>query len=373
MNMKNLPLLAVVLVVVIGIIVVVNMLGNRRPSEQSLEWIPGFSEANCGMISVSDPHDSVFLVRKGGEWVVSDHEPSDLSAPSFLSRDSSGKVSKTLEYPADSASIQTALDKLKSLHKEELISRNPKKQAELEVDSLHGTRVSVYDTKLSPLATFYIGKSGADWSSNFIRMKGANKVYLAGGSIKYSFFADKTRWKDKSIVKFDRSFVKGIEIDKRDSASILLTRSAPSPKDSAARPSWNIVSPVKDTAKNTVVDKILNTLSNFAAADFENDTSLSADSLGFAKPYLRVTVSFENGDRKTVLVGNEKGTQGKRWVRTPDKQVTFLVYKYNIDNIDQSVNALRGIAEKKPVPAPAKAAPAHSKHRKNPVSARTGK
>lgn len=367
MNMKHLPLLAVILAVIIGIIVVANQLGNRRPSEKSLAWFPQFSEAECGMISVKDIKDSVFLVHRGKEWVVMNRRPSDNTAPSFLSSDSSGRARKISEYPADSAFVEMAIDKLKALKKEDLISQNQQKQVELEVDTIQGTRVDIYNDKLAPVGSFYIGKNGADWTSNFVRMSGSNDVYLAGGSLKYSFFTDKSRWKNKVIAKFDRSFVKGIEIAKRDSASIFLSLSAPSPKDSAARPVWQIVSPVKDSARNAEVDKVLNALSNFSAADIEEDTAISADSLGFTKPYARVALSFENGDKKTVLVGNQKGSEGKRWVRTSEKPATFLVNGYTIDNIVRSVNALRGIPEKKPEPVPAKTPAGAKKDKKKPA------
>jgi hypothetical protein len=248
------------------------------------------------------------------------------------------------------------------MKRDELISQNQQKQIELEVDSIMGTRVDVYNDKLVPVLSFFVGKNSADWTSSFVRTRGSNDVYLVGGSIKYAFFTDKTRWKNKSIVKFDRAFVKGIEIVKRDSAAILLSLTPPSPKDSAAKPSWHIMSPVKDSAKNTEVDKILNAMSSFSASDFEEDTAISSDSLGFTKPFLRVTVSMENGEQKTVAVGNEKGSEGKRWVRTPDKPVTFLIYKYNVENLDRSVNALRGIEEKKPQPPqPSKPPPKQAK------------
>ncbi len=364
MNMKNLPLLAVILAVVIGIIVVANQLGNRRPSEKSLEWFPQFSEADCGMIVVKDAHDSAFLVRKGADWIVMNRRPSDNAVPSFLASDTSGRARKIAEYPADSASIQTALDKIKDLKKEDLISQNPQKEGELEVDTLLGTRVDVYSGKLSLVGSFVIGKSGSDWTSNFVRAAGSNDVYLAGGSPKYSFFTDKSRWKNKTITRFDRAFVKGIELAKRDSAAIAVARVAPAPKDSLGRVTWQITSPAKDSARNSEIDKILNGLSNFSASDFEEDTAISADSLGFSKPFLRVTLAFENGDKKTVLIGNEKGSENKRWVRTSDKPATFLVPKYNIDNIDRSLNALRGIPEKKPDSAQAKGPAAAKKSKK---------
>jgi len=347
MNTKNLPVLAVILVVIIGIIVVANQMSNKEPTEKSLLFFPQFSAEECGAIVMSDAHDTVSLVRHGTAWMVRPGKigESALRSP-LLSKDTAQKQSVSSEYPSDSASIQTALDKLKTMKKEELISQNPGKQAELEVDSVAGLRVDLANDKGAPFSTFYIGKSGADWSTGFVRMKGSNDVYLVGGSVKYSFFTDKSRWKDKTITKFDRAFAKGITITKKDS-TIQMALTAPSPKDSAAKPAWLILSPVKDSAKSAEVDKIFNTMSQLSAMEFE-DAALTDDSMGFAKPYCTVTVALENGDKKTVIIGKEKASDGRRWARSPDKTATFLVPKYSVESLDRSINGLKGIEEKKP-------------------------
>jgi hypothetical protein len=355
MNTKQLPLLSAILAIVVGIIVVANIISNKQPAEKTLAVFPQLATEECGRIIVTALADTVSLVKKGKDWFVIPGKYAEGKTTSpLLARETTGKARKISEYPADSAFIQMALDKLKALKKEDIISQNPNKQFELEVDSIRGTGVEVFNDKGISLGMFYLGKNGADWSSNFFRMRGSKDVYLVGGSIKYSFFTDKSRWRDKTITKFDRTFAKSIEIVKRDSAAIQLALTAPSPKDTAAKPKWQIVSPVKDSAKSAEVDKILNTLMKFSASDFEEDTAISTDSMGFTKPFLTVTVSLENGEKKTVVVGNEKGSEGKRWIRTPDKDVTFLIYKYNVESLDRSVNALRGIEEKKPAPAPAK-------------------
>jgi hypothetical protein len=257
------------------------------------------------------------------------------------------------------------LDKLKTMQKDELISQNPAKQPELEVDTVKGMRVDLFNDKGIAFSTFYIGKSGADWSTGFIRMKGSNDVYLVGGSAKYSFFSEKARWKDKTITKFDRAFVKAITIQKKDT-TIQLSLTAPSPKDSAAKPAWLIVSPVKDSAKMAEVDKILTTMSQLTAMEFEDNTTLTEDSLGFVKPYLTVTVAMENGDKKVITIGRQKAVDGRRWIRTPDKNATFLIPKYNVESFDRSINGLKGIEEKKPEPKPAPAkAPLAAKKKKS--------
>jgi hypothetical protein len=343
MKTKQLTILAVILFIIIAIIIVANKISEQKPSEKSLAFIPNFSATNCSFVVISDSKDTVYLENKGKKWFVTNKKPNQSASP--LVSDSSQKAFS--EYPADSASIQTMLDKLKNMKKDELISQNPQKQSELEVDSINGTRVDVYDSKLAPVISFYIGKNSSDWSSHFVRIKGSDDVYLVGGSIKFAFFSDKSRWKDKTIVKFDKAFAKGIEVSKRDSASIILNLVKPAQGDTITKQHWEIVSPVKDSAKTTEVDKILNTLFSFYAAEIEENTSISEDSLGFKKPYLTISVTLEGGDKKTVIIGNEKGSEGKRWIRTPDKPATFLVYKYNIDNLDRSLNDLRGIEPKK--------------------------
>ncbi len=351
MNMKKLPLLAIILVVIVGIIVISNQLSNKQPSEKSLSFFPQFSEAECNSISICDSHDSVTLVRHGTAWFVTSGKKADAAQSPLLTSDTTQRNKSSDEYPADSASLQTVLEKIKSMKKDDLISQNVAKQADLEVDTVKGTRVDLVSDK-GPASTFYIGKNGADWSSNFVRMKGSNDVYLVSGSVKYSFFAEKNRWKDKTIAKFDKAAVKSVSIVKKDT-TIELALSAPSPTDSAAKAKWTLISPVKDSVKEPEVEKILNAMSNLNAMDFESNASLSEDSLGFSKPYCIVTASLDNGTKKTIVLGKQKSSDGTRWVRTPDKNATFLLSKYLIENIDRSINNLKGIEEKKPDTKPA--------------------
>jgi hypothetical protein len=61
-------------------------------------------------------------------------------------------------------------------------------------------------------------------------------------------------------------------------------------------------------------------------------------------------------------VGKEKASDGRRWVRTPDKNATFLIPKYNVESFDRSINGMKGIEEKKPEAKPAASkAPAKKK------------
>ena len=361
MKIKNLTTLAIVLIVIIGIIVVANQLQNRRPSEQSLAFLPQFSEATCAEMLVVEGKDSAKIVKRARGWFVITKKGAAVAA-SPLAQPAAATSSEE-EYPADSAAVQTALDKLKSLKKDDLISQNPQKQAELEVDTAKGIHVEVFNDKGKSAGALYIGKSGANWDSHFIREKGSNDVYLAGGSVRNCFFGDKKRWEDKTVVKFDKSFVKNLRIARKDSGQVELVKTAPTPTDTSIKEGWQIVQPEKVKAKKDKVEDMLNTFSKLTAVDFETDTAITADSMGFTKPQLVVSATLQSGETKTVIMGKKKGTTGQYWTKNPDNtKAIFLVAEYNFNNLNQGLNALKDVPEVKKdttakAPAPAPAAP----------------
>jgi hypothetical protein len=359
MKIKNLTTLAIILIVIIGIIVVANQLQNRRPSEQSLTFLPQFSEAACAEMLVVEGKDSAKIAKRAKGWVVltkkgASPAASPLAQP--VAATSSGD-----EYPADSASVQTALDKLKSLKRDDLISQNPQKQAELEVDTAKGIYVEAWNDKGKSIGALYIGKNGPNWDAHFIREKGSNNVYLSSGSVRYSFFGDKKRWKDKTVVKFDKSFVKNIRIASKDSGVVELVKTVPTPSDTSIKEGWQIVQPEKAKAKKDKVEELLNTLSNLAAVEFETDTAITADSMGFTKPQLVVSATLQSGETKTVIMGKKKGTTGQLWTKNPDNtKAIFLVAEYNFNNLNKGLAAFKDVPEVKKdttAKAPAPAAP----------------
>jgi|GEM_PF-624113 hypothetical protein len=359
MKMKNLSLLAVILIVLVAIIVISNQLQNQKPSEKSLAFMPDFSEATCSEIVVTESKQTAKLARKGVNWVVTGPQSSSPAAkPVVAPIAPTVEINKTGDYPADSAAIQTAIEKLKSLKKEDLISQNPQKQAELEVDSTKAIFVEVTNDKGKSIGAFYVGKSGANWDQNFIREKGSSDVYLVGGSVRSAFFGDAKRWKDKTIVKFDKSFVKKLQIAKKDSGTVELVRTTPSPTDTSIKEGWELTSPEKFKAKKDKVEDVLNTMSRLVAADFETDTAISADSMGFSKPELVVAATLQNGETKTVTFGKKKSPANQFWAKTPDNtRAIFLAYDYNVTSMGQTLNTLKDVPEvKKDAPA-AKPAP----------------
>lgn len=339
MKPKTLGILAVVLVAIVGIVVLTEYLGNAKPSSESGEFFPGLSKDELATVRIGDSKNTVEIRKENGRWVVApDASASTGSNEANPIAESSGKTSggSSMVYPADSASVQSLVDKLVNMKRDELISQNPENRGLFEVDTAKGIRVTVWKTGDNKLGTFYIGKSGPDWSSNYVRMEGSDKVYTARGSIRQAFFTDDNRWRDKSIIAFDPEKAEAVTLAKKNALPIRIEKRS----DTAGVAQWYITSPENAKADNEEVKKLVTNLSKLKAGGWEEDLSLADSTMGFNSPELTATITMENGETKTVTVANEKSAESKFWVRAPDKPGTFLVTSHTINNLDKNLEEL---------------------------------
>lgn len=321
----------VILVIAVLTIIISENLSNKSPSESEKKFFPKLTESSISAISIKDSNDSVRIRRKGDIWVVDAYQTA--SAPSGLSieGDSSKPVGNSKTYQADSASISSVLEKVLKMEKGVLISDNQDKQSIFEVDSAKGTLVELWDATGKTIGSFRIGKNGADWSSNYVRMTGSNSVYMVGGSLRYSFFSDHKRWRDKTITSFDKSTVKRISLIRKDGASVAVAKA-----DTGS--AWNIVEPKLAVAKTDQVDEILNTTNRLNAVDFE-ESEISDSVMGFTKPELTVVIGFPNDATKKIIFGS-KDENSRYRVRTDGKEHVFLVNDYDFDKLNKDLEKL---------------------------------
>lgn len=376
MNTKKLIVLAVFLAVAVGVIVVVNIFSNRKPSEESLQFFTDVSEKTIGAVLLKDASESVKLQRKGDVWVMVPKQALLVPAPSQgnkgagLSRamgtDTGNAVAAAAvkppaglaaaEFPADSGCIAQLVENVVKLKKNILVSENPAKQATFEVDAAHGSRIEVFDIAGKSLGAVVLGKSGTDYNSNYFRPEGSNAVYLVQESTRWAFSTDHKRWTDKSIMKFDKIMVKQLSIAKKGAPAIVIARG-----DSATK-GWQMLEPArkpKDTNKldSNKVNELLISLSNFQAAEYE-DSAYTDSATGLSDPTIMVTVGFMSGTVRTLAIGNKKPDQNKFWVRVPEKQYVYLINDYDQKKFDKNANDFDQQPVKPPAKTTTKAAPA---------------
>ncbi len=358
MSNKKLIYLSTVFVIIVALIIIGNQLGNKKPSEKELKFFPGVTEQAIKTINIREGNNAVTVRRKGDVWVVSksaatrregESVSSDKSPVGITDTEKKAGGEDTLkdkppvaEYPVDSASIASALEKLVSMKKDALISTNPEKQSIFEVDTGKGIIVEVADNSDKQIGTIIIGKTGADWNSNYIRSKGSNSVYMVRGGVRYAFFTELNRWRDKSILKFDKSSVSRITLAKRDSGTITIV------KADTGNP-WKIIEPIEHPAKTEEVDGIVDKLASLNAADFQDDP-LPDSATSLNNPLLGVTVTFKSGSSRSVIFG-KKNSDNKCYVKTDGKDQVFLVYEYNFNQINKKLDDLKGEPLVKPIDA----------------------
>lgn len=348
MNGKKIYLLGAILIVIVGILVVQEKLNSKKPLDKELLMFPKLTEQSIGAITISEGTSGIRLKRKGDVWLVTKPTAGSTTAItpdkplSPLMADSSlPKLSTVVkEYPVDSAAITSAIEKVTSLKKSELISENTEKQAIFEVDTTKGIVVEVFDNSGKSMGIVIIGKSGPDYNSNYIRQKGSNSVYMASGGIRYSLFTDLTRWRNKSILKFDKTTAQGLTLARNDGSMVTVAHA------DSGNP-WEIIAPIKNPAKTEEVESIIDKLSQFTAAEFQ-DEPMADSAMGFDKPELGVTVSFKNGSSRNIVVG-KKNSSNNYWVKIDGKEQIYLVGEYSITNINKKLDELKGEPLVKPV------------------------
>ncbi len=345
MNNKKIIVPAVILAIGVTFIVLVNLLSNRKPSEESLQFFPGVTEKTIGAVLLKDSQDMVKLQRKGDVWVMipkrvlvsatsKGKEVSGLSRA--MGADTAGTV-KTLhvpagmsagEFPADSGCIAQMVENIVKIKKNTQVSDNPANQEKYEVNEARGIRIEVFDIAGKSLGAVILGKNGTDYSSNYFRPEKSNAVYLVLESTRWAFSTDHKRWTDKSIMKMDKALVKQLTIAKKGAPAAVIVRG-----DTVTR-GWQMLAPVKKPADSGKVDEILNSLSNFQAAEYE-DSALTDSATGLADPSIVVTVNFMSGTIRTLAIGKAKPGQNKFWVRIPEKQYVFLINDYEQKKFDK--------------------------------------
>jgi hypothetical protein len=210
MNNKKIIFGVSAIVIVAGIFIVSEKLTSVKPPEHRLKFFPAIEERHVTAIVINDGASDVRLEKQNGVWTVGNADalakPESILDAAAAADDTTANVQDNTAananeggfYPADSALVQVAIEKILSLKKSELISENPANQASFEVDSASGMSVEIYVTgKSAPAGVLRIGKSGPAWNSNYVRLMGSDAVYVINGGLRYSLFTDIEQWRKK--------------------------------------------------------------------------------------------------------------------------------------------------------------------------------
>ncbi len=301
MKTKQLLILLGILVV---LVVIVGLVENpfakseyAKKMEAATLLFPNFNKENVVKIEITATGETTTLTNENNQWLVASMD----------------------NYPADSEGVADVLDKVTELKTTGLVSENPEKQAEFEVDS-SGAEAKLLDANGNVLAHLFLGKTTPGYLSSYVRAADSNRVYVGKGNLKATFDKGTRTWRDRTIFRFNKGDVTHLTI-KSEEEQIELQMDAES--------KWQMIKPEAFPALEAELDALLDSLSELDTDDFAEATDLSEYELD--PPKSSVLAKLNDGSTKLLLIGKEEG--GKHYVKREDKDPVFMLFQYKINQL----------------------------------------
>lgn len=229
--------------------------------------VESFEVEEITKIEINSPDISETLEKTGDQWIVS-------------SKDS---------VKADLNVITAILKNTQKLERGEVASKNKEKHSVFRVDE-NGVHIKLFAGNLTK-ADFYVGKSGPQFSSTYIRKEGEDTVYLFKENLIAVF--NKDEFRDLNIIAFEDDKLRGLHFEGEKQVLNLQKEDE----------EWRLTQPLNIEVDETKVKSLINSLSLLRGNDVITD--LEEKDTGFDKPIIKVTISFEEEkDNQILLIGN---------------------------------------------------------------------
>jgi len=197
-----------------------------------------------------------------------------------------------------------------------------------------GVEVKVFDAEQKILAHFFIGKTGPDFFSTYLRKEGSDEV-LQLGSITSTFDKTIENWRDKAILRFPADTATRL---------ILKTTGGETVLEKNDKDEWYLTKPEQAKAKQEVVDAIATTLSSLNALGFAEDYDAAKYQLD--QPQLTVTIILKDQIEQRLHIGKKDEEKAQFYAKNEAKKPIFLIGKYQFDTINKNSEGPEGRGEK---------------------------
>ena len=301
MKIKQLLILLGVLVVLVAIVGLVENPFSKSEYTKKMEaaapLFPGYDKESVAKIEITASGETTTLVKENDAWLVASME----------------------NYPADAEGVADVLDKVAELKTTGLVSSNPEKQAQFEVDS-SGAEAKLLDTGGTVLAHLFLGKTTPGYLSSYVRAAESNDVYVGKGNLKATFDKGTRTWKDRTIFSFNKGDVTHLSI-KSEEEEIALEMDADG--------KWQMTAPETIAALEAELDALLDSFSDLDTDEFAETKDLSEYELD--DPKSSVLAKLNDGSTRRLLIGKEES--GKRYAKREDKEPVFMLFTYKINEL----------------------------------------
>lgn len=190
-------------------------------------------------IEIVKPKETIVLEKAGGVW----------------------KLTKPVDYLADTSAIVPMVSNLQNLVVESVISTNPEKFSNY-IDSTNQTQITVYQEG-KQLGTFTMGKTASVFDHTYIKLPNEERILLATNLASPHFNRAVREFRDKKIASIQSFNINSIDFKSTDSNQVNFT----AVKDSVGK--WFIEG---DSVNAAMMEGLLNLFASFNTEDFVDST-----------------------------------------------------------------------------------------------------
>ncbi len=315
-QMRNMAL------VLLGLLLVALVLeqpwsGGKKKTD---ELYPDFKAEEIDRIHVVNRADTVDLVLRDGLWLIGGPRP----------------------LPADTASINRALEAVDRFEKTQLVSKNAEKFTVFEVDSASAAHVQLYAGGGDPVVDMLLGKFTPE-GGNYFRPSGEEFVYSSTDRVRALFARDARAWQDRKIFDVEPVDLTRLIVERGDSTIVF---------EKEADGSWLLKEPLSFPVRTEEMDNLLRNVAKLIANAYP-DSAVTVAEAGLDKPRLRVRAERLDGTGIELLVGAQGGN-GLYYAKAADRDWIYELAPYRIDPFYKDLLSMK--AEAPPAP-PAGEAP----------------
>jgi hypothetical protein len=284
--MKRSVLLIIVLIVLLGIYWIVQ---SHKPVVKANRPFVEVDSAKVTSLILKTADDSVEMAKQGEEWMLT----------------------QPVQYPAAAKTIASTLGQFRTMTRLSMITENPDRFREFQVDDSAGVKVTVGGGKKN--VTFYLGKMSSAGNS-YARLDGSNEIWEIAGNAASMFKRKARDWRDKTITEIPAADFRKITLIYPDQ-TIILTQ-----VDSV----WKVTDNRGQfpAAKGTV-ERITGLLSRLSTVEFADTLSPAA----FDKPELHLQAELADGETLDLKLIPKDAEATQYYVRKDGAKADFVVYK----------------------------------------------
>lgn len=237
------------------------------------------------------------------------------------------QITAPIKTKANSAQIDEILRQLHDLKADEFISDEAQ---DLTIYGLEQPQIQVVIfIEGSDAETLLVGKKAGELV--YVKATSSESVYLVDAGIVDDLSKETLDLRDQQVMKFEKNDVKRIELKTSDRTIACIKQER----------DWRFIKPIREKAKNYVVNDILSKLEALKAEKFVAEKATRLSEYGLDEPDVKATLTFKDDSVKTLLVGKKLPDSDSSYAKIAAKEVVFVIENDVVDELKKDVDEIR--------------------------------